>query len=312
MSDESDSAEVPRKFGTVAIVGRPNAGKSTLLNAILKQKVSIVSDKPQTTRNRIVGIHTEDRGQIMFLDTPGIHKPLHRMNVRMMDHVTSSFSEADVVLAIVDAKERFGHGDQFVLDLIRRHKDERAARVLALNKMDLLEKTKLLPLMGQYGETGLFDDIVPISAARAENIDSLLTVLFSKLPEGDVRYGPDEFTTQPERFWAAEIVREKLLRETRDELPYTTAVTVERWEEDPERELLSIFVTIFVERDAQKSIVIGKGGSMLKKIGSDARKDLERTIGKKIYLDLHVAVRGGWREDEHFLGELEWPLRGSE
>lgn len=312
MSDEIGKEDAgTKKFGTVAIVGRPNAGKSTLLNAILKQKVSIVSDKPQTTRNRIVGIHTEDRGQILFLDTPGIHKPLHRMNVRMMDHVTSSFAEADVVLAIVDAKERFGHGDQFVLDLIKRHQDERAVRVLALNKIDLLEKTKLFPLMQQYGATNLFDDIVPISAARDDGIDSLLSVLFAKLPEGESRYGADEYTTQPERFWAAEIVREKVLRETRDELPYTTAVTVERWEEDPDRELLSIFVTIFVERDAQKKIVIGKGGSLIKKIGTDARKDLEFTIGKKIYLDLHVAVRDGWREDEHFLGELEWPLRGS-
>lgn len=303
--------EPSKKFGTVAIIGRPNAGKSTLLNAILHQKVSIVSDKPQTTRNRIVGIHTEERGQIVFLDTPGIHKPLHRMNVRMMDHVISSFSEADVILAIVDAKEKFGHGDQYVLELLKRHHEEGAVRMLALNKIDLLDKTRLLPLMQQYGATNLFDEIVPISAAREEGIDNLLSVLFARLPEGEPRYGADEFTTQPERFWAAEIVREKLLRETRDELPYTTAVTVERWEEDPDRELVSIFVTIFVERDAQKKIVIGKGGSLLKKIGTDARKDLERTIGKKIYLDLHVAVRGGWREDERFLGELEWPLRGS-
>lgn len=300
-----------KKFGTVAIIGRPNAGKSTLLNQILKQKVSIVSDKPQTTRNRIVGIHTDERGQILFLDTPGIHKPLHRLNKRMMDHVTSSFSEADVILAIVDASEKFGGGDQFVLDMLKRESVVGTTRLLALNKIDLLEKTKLLPLMQKYGETQIFDEIIPISAARNEGVDHLVTVLFSKLSEGEARFGAEEFTTQPQRFWVAEVIREKVLRETREELPYTTAVAVERWEEDPERDLTSIFATIYVERDAQKKIVIGKSGSMIKKIGTEARKDIEQSIGTKVFLDLHVSVRTGWREDDHFLGELEWPLRGA-
>lgn len=303
------TGESSKKFGTVAIIGRPNAGKSTLLNQILKQKVSIVSDKPQTTRNRIVGIHTDERGQIIFLDTPGIHKPLHRLNKRMMDHVTSSFSEADVILAIVDVTEKFGGGDQFVLDMLRRETVSDAKRLLALNKIDRLEKTRLLPLMQKYGETGIFDEIIPISAARNEGVDALVSVLFSRLEEGDPRYDADEFTTQPQRFWAAEIIREKVLRETRDELPYTTAVAIEKWDEDEERKLTSIYATIYVERDAQKKIVIGKGGAMIKKIGTEARKDIEESIGSKVFLDLHVSVRTGWREDEHFLGELEWPLR---
>ena len=300
-----DAGAPAKKFGVVAIVGRPNAGKSTLLNRILGQKVAIVSNKPQTTRNRIVGILNEDRGQIAFLDTPGIHKPLHKLNVRMMDHVRTSLTEADVLAVVIDASEPFGRGDQFVLDMLAAQKNRRVA---ILNKIDLLKKNKLLPLMQQYSETGLFDDIVPVGAASGDGVPELLEIFFKNLPEGPAQYPAEDFTTQPERFFAAELVREKLLRHTAEELPYTTAVSVERWEDETEKNLIKIYATIFVERETQKPIVIGKHGSMIKTIGTEAREELEAILGAKVFLDLHVAVHERWREDERFLGELEWPL----
>jgi GTP-binding protein Era len=295
------------KSGIVALVGRPNAGKSTLLNRILGHKVSIVSAKPQTTRNRIVGILNDpERGQIAFLDTPGIHKPLHKLNVRMMDHVRSSLSEADVVATIVDASEPFGRGDQYVLDML---KEETAKRFVILNKIDLLKKQKLLPIMQQYGATSLFDEIVPVSAATGDGVERLVDLFFANMPEGEPSYSQQDYTTQPERFFAAEIVREKVLEHTAEELPYTTAVSVDRWEEDEEKNLIRIWATIVVERESQKPIVIGKQGAMAKQIGTEARQELEATLGAKVFLDLHVAVHERWREDERFLGELEWPLR---
>lgn len=307
MSDENPSIT---RFGITAFVGRPNAGKSTLLNQILGQKVSIVSPKPQTTRNRIVGILNEKRGQIAFLDTPGIHKPLHRLNVRMMDHVRSALSEADVIALIIDATEPFGKGDQFVIDMLREEKSVNpdAKRVVLLNKVDLLKKHKLLPLMAQYTDFGIFDDVIPISAATGDGIEQLTDYLFANVNEGPARYPTEDYTTQPERFLAAELVREKVLAHTSDELPYTTAVNVDRFEEDEETQMVSIWATIFVERDSQKGIVVGKQGAMIRRIGTEARQDLERILGTKVYLDLHVAVHQGWREDERFLGELEWPL----
>ena len=299
------------KFGVIALVGRPNAGKSTLLNRLLGQKVSIVSAKPQTTRNRIVGILNDERGQIALLDTPGIHKPLHRLNVRMMDHVRSSLSEADVIALIVDATEQFGRGDQFVIDLLRQEKEHNpeAKRVALLNKIDLLKKHKLLPLMEQYHGFGIFDEIVPISASKGEGTEELMELLFRNVPEGDPRYPTEDYTTQPERFLAAELVREKVLTHTSEELPYTTAVNVERFEEDEETGMISIWATIYVERASQKGIVVGKQGAMIKRIGTEARQELESILGARVFLDLHVAVHEGWREDERFLGELEWPLQ---
>lgn len=298
------------RFGIVALAGRPNAGKSTLLNRILGQKVSIVSAKPQTTRNRIVGILNEPRGQIAFLDTPGIHKPLHKLNVRMMEAVRASLSEADVVALIVDAAEPFGRGDQYALDLVRDA--AKGKRVAILNKIDLLRKHKLLPLIEKYDSTKLFDEIVPISATTGDGVAVLVDLLFRTLQPGEPLYSAEDYTTQPERFFAAEIIREKLLAHTSEELPYTTAVSVDRWEEDEEGELLNIYATIVVERESQKPIVIGKGGAMIKRIGSEARQELETILGTHIFLDLHVAVHEQWREDERFLGELEWPLRGTE
>jgi GTP-binding protein Era len=293
-------------FGIVAIVGRPNAGKSTLLNRILGHKVSIVSSKPQTTRNRIVGILNDpERGQIAFLDTPGIHKPLHKLNVRMMDHVRSSIGEADVVVMIVDVTEPFGRGDQFVLDMLR---GESAKRFAILNKIDLMKKQKLLPIMEHYAGTELFEEIVPVSAATGDGVKELVDLLFANVQPGEPAYPLEDYTTQPERFFAAEIIREKLLAHTKEELPFTTAVSVDRWEEDEEKNLIKIYATIVVERESQKPIIIGKQGAMAKQIGTEARQELEATLGAKVFLDLHVAVHERWREDERFLGDLEWPL----
>jgi GTP-binding protein Era len=299
------------RFGIVALTGRPNAGKSTLLNRILGHKVSIVSPKPQTTRNRIVGILNDPRGQMAFLDTPGIHRPLHKLNVRMMDHVRSSLTEADVIALIVDATEEFGKGDQFVIDLLRQEKEQNpdAKRFVLLNKIDLLKKHKLLPLMERYHAFGIFDEIIPISAATGEGVDALIELLFKTVAPGEALYPKEDYTTQPERFFAAEIVREKVLQHTSEELPYTTAVSVERFEEDEETNFITIYATIFVERDSQKPIVIGRQGSMIKRIGTEARTELEAILGAKVFLDLHVSVHERWREDERFLGELEWPLR---
>jgi len=303
------TARKPR-FGVVSFVGRPNAGKSTLLNRILGTKVSIVSAKPQTTRNRIVGILNDQRGQIAFLDTPGIHRPLHKLNVRMMDHVRSSLSEGDVIALIIDATEPFGKGDQYVIDLLRKEREMNpdAKRIVLLNKIDLLKKHKLLPLMEQYHGFGIFDEIVPISASTGEGIEELVALLFETVKPGEALYPKEDYTTQPERFFAAEIVREKVLQHTSDEMPYTTAVSVDRFEEDDEKNLIKIYATIVVERDSQKSIVIGKQGTMIKRIGTEARQDLESILGTKVFLDLHVGVHERWREDERFLGELEWPL----
>ncbi len=310
MLTETPRPPAPPRFGITALVGRPNAGKSTLINRILGHKVSIVSNKPQTTRNRIVGILNDARGQIAFLDTPGIHKPLHRLNVRMMDHVRSALSEADVLALIVDATEPFGRGDQFVIDMLRQEKEQTpdTKRVVLLNKIDLLKKHKLLPLMEQYHAFSLFDDIVPISASTGEGVDRLTDLLFATVPEGVPRYPVEDYTTQPERFFAAELVREKILHHTSDELPYTIAVNVDRFEEDAESGMISIWATIFVERDSQKGIIVGRQGAMIKRIGTEARVELETILATKVFLDLRVSVHARWREDERFLGELEWPL----
>jgi GTP-binding protein Era len=291
----------------VALIGRPNAGKSTLLNRVLGHKVSAVSDKPQTTRNRILGIYTEERGQIVFLDTPGVHKPLHRMNKRMMDHVRSAFEESDALALMIDSSEQFGHGDEYVLDMVTSNPLPET-KMVVLNKIDLIRKDKLLPLMQRYSGYEGFDHIVPVSAKTGDGVDQLLDLLFDALPEGERRFDAEQFTTQPERFYAAEMIREKLLHHTEQELPYTTAVRVDRWEEVEDRDLIRIWATIIVERATQKGIVIGRAGKKIKTIGTEARLDLEAILGVKIFLDLHVIVKEGWREDERLLGELEWPL----
>ncbi len=286
------------KSGFVALIGRPNAGKSTLLNRLVGQKLAIVSDKPQTTRNRIVGVRRYEGGEIVFIDTPGIHRPLHRLNVRMMDAAIDTLRDVDVVVAVVDASEPSGAGDRFLMDIVRK---VQVPRVLALNKVDRADKAALLPRMAAYAEEVGFADIVPVSALTGEQVDRLEQVLLSHLPEGEPTYPEDYLTDQPERFFVAELVREQVLQQTRDELPFSTAVVVDRFEEGP---LLKLYCSILVERDSQKPILIGRGGAAIKAIGTAAREELERFFDTKVFLDLHVKVREGWREDERTLDEL--------
>jgi GTP-binding protein Era len=290
------------KAGFVSLVGRPNAGKSTLLNRLVGTKLAIVSDKPQTTRTRILGVRNYPDAQIVFLDTPGIHRPLHRMNVRMVDAAVETLREVDVVVLVVDASERTGGGDRHVQALVDGVK---TPVVLALNKVDLVRKPALLPLIEGYGRGGRFAAIVPVSAQTGENVDRLERVLIDALPEGERLYPDDYLTDKPERFFAAEIVREKLLQFTRSELPFSTAVIVDRFEEPAgDRPILRLYCTILVDRESQKAIVVGRGGDMIKRIGTAAREDLERFFESRVYLDLHVRVRADWREDDQVLREL--------
>jgi GTP-binding protein Era len=290
------------KAGFVSFVGRPNAGKSTLLNRLVGTKLAIVSDKPQTTRNRILGVKNQPDAQIVYVDTPGIHRPLHRMNVRMVDIAVQSMREVDLVALVVDITEPTGKGDRFVLDLI---KDAAAPVVLVLNKIDLIKKMKLLPMIARYAEFDRFAEIVPVSAAKGDNVDRLERVFIDRLPEGEPLYPQDYLTDQPERFFAAEIVREKLLQFTHAEIPFASAVVIERFEEPVgPRGLLRLHCTIVVDRESQKPIVVGRGGDMIKKIGTAAREELERFFETRVFLDLHVRVRTDWREDEGVLTDI--------
>jgi GTP-binding protein Era len=290
------------KFGLVSFIGRPNAGKSTLLNRLVGTKLAIVSDKPQTTRTRIPGVRNYPDAQVVFLDTPGIHRPLHRMNRQMVDTAVDTFREVDVLGLVVDASEPGGKGDKFVVEMI---KDVTAPVVLILNKIDLMKKTRLLPILERYGKDGRFADIVPISAATGDNVDRLERVILDLLPEGEARFPADYLTDQPERFFAAEIVREKLLQFTHAEIPFSSAVVIDRFEEPTaERALLRLFCTIVVDRESQKPIVVGRGGDMIKRIGTAAREELERFFATRVYLDLHVRVKSEWREDDGVLNEI--------
>jgi GTPase len=290
------------KSGTVALVGRPNAGKSTLMNRLLEEKLAIVSDKPQTTRHRIVGILSGERGQMVFYDTPGIHRPLHRLNRQMVRYALDAMNDADVSCLLVDAAEKFGKGDAYVLDLAGKAKEP---RVLVLNKADRVKKPNLLPRMEQYGKTGLFQEIVPISAQTGENCDRLLDVLWSLLPEGEPLFDPELLTIHPERFLVTERIREKVLELTTDELPFSTAVVLERWEEAPESGLLKIYASILVDRPGQKGIVVGRQGQMIKAIGTAARLDLEDYLGRRVYLELNVRLEPDWREDQALLAQID-------
>lgn len=304
------------KSGFVALVGRPNAGKSTLLNRLVGQKLAIVSDKPQTTRNRIVGVRTYFKpsgaqdlktadGQIVYLDTPGIHKPLHRLNVRMVDAAMDTLSEVDVVALVVDASEPPGGGDRFLLDVVKRSK---TPKVLVLNKIDLVDKPSLLPRLASYQEEG-FEELVPVSALSGENVDRLEQILLERLPEGDAIYPDDYLTDQPERFFVAELVREQVLQQTRDELPFSTAVVVDKFEEADAKGVMKFYCTILVERETQKPILVGRAGSRIKAIGTAARKELEAFFDARVFLDLHVKVKESWRDDERLLDSLGLPSK---
>jgi GTPase len=295
------------RAGYVSIIGRPNAGKSTLLNRLVGEKIAIVSDKPQTTRTRILGTKNYPGGQIAFVDTPGIHRPLHRMNVRMVDAAVESLREVDTVMLVHDASSRAGSGDEYVSRLLN---DVKVPVVLVLNKIDVVDKSRLLPIIDQMRRWHAFTDIVPVSAQTGDGVEHLEHVLLEKMPEGEALYPDDYLTDQPERAIVSETVREKVLHNTRDELPFSTAVAIDSFEE-PDRPggLLRVYCTILVETESQKPIVIGRAGSMIKKIGTEARKDLEAFFQCKVYLDLRVKVKPDWRDDERVLDDLGLPRK---
>jgi GTP-binding protein Era len=287
------------KSGFASIIGRPNSGKSTLLNRLVGEKVSIVTEKPQTTRHVVRGILTRPEGQITFLDTPGVHKPIHRMNEHMMKSVRGAMADVDVILFIVDSSASFGRGDEFTLDLL---KPIATRKILLVNKIDRIEKKDLLPMIDRYSKLASFEEILPISARTGENVDQLIELVFKYLPEGPMFYPADQISDQHERTIAAEMIREKLILLTEEEMPYSTAVVIDRFEES--EKIYRIFASIFVERDSQKAIVIGKAGQKLKEIGIEARKDLESFFEKKIFLELHVKVKKNWRDDVDTLRSL--------
>ena len=291
------------RSGFVSILGRPNAGKSTLLNRLIGTKIAIVSDKPQTTRTSIQGVLTRPDAQIVFLDTPGIHESDSLINKRMMDTVREALDERDLLLFLVDVSRRFGEEDRHAVDLLKR---TNAPAILVLNKTDLLGKDKraVLPLIDQYRALRDFAEYVPVSALSGDGIDVLRDAIVTRLPEGPAYFPADHITDQPERFLAAELIREKVLDATRQEVPHATAVSVDSWEQTAR--LIRIYATIYVERAGQKAIVIGAQGQMLKQIGTLARQEMERLFGKKIYLDLHIKVQTAWREKPAFLAALDW------
>jgi GTPase len=288
--------------GFVSLVGRPNTGKSTLLNALVGQKVAIVADKPQTTRTAIQGVLTLPDAQIVFVDTPGIHKAKSMLNKRLMDTVRASIEERDLLVFVADATRPPVEEDRRAIDMLRK---TGAPALLVLNKIDLVrDKGRLLPLLEQYKTMGDFVDYIPISATRRDGLDMLRQAIIERLPEGPAYFPEDYVTDQPERFLAAELIREKVLQATHQEVPHSVAVTVDKWEESPR--LTKIFATIRVEREGQKAIVIGTKGAMLKRIGTLARQEMEKLLAVKIYLDLHVRLQPHWREKAAFLNTLDW------
>jgi GTPase len=298
---ETSERKEKYKSGFVAIVGRPNAGKSTLINRLVGQKVAIVTSKPQTTRNRIQGIVTRPEGQIVFIDTPGLHSPDSALGRQMMHEVAAALEGIDVLLLMVDASRTLPHADDFLLDRAKRFHGK---TILALNKVDGLPKEKLLPLIEAYRKAFEYAAIVPISALKGSGCEELVDEIFRLLPEGEPYFPEDQVTDQPERFLAAEIVREKAIQSMYHEVPYALSVKVEKYEDLPK--LLRIEATMNVERDSQKKILIGRKGEMLKKIGTQARKELEELLDKKIYLGLFVKVVPDWRENPHAVRELDW------
>lgn len=295
------------RSGFVSIIGRPNAGKSTLLNALVGEKVAIVTHKAQTTRNRILGMVNvkakkgRPGGQIIFIDTPGVHKPDSQLSKRMMQEVHDALEGRDLLLLIVDATQRFGTGDEFVLEMVKKA----GGKVfLLLNKIDLLKKEELLPLIDSYQQKYPFKEIIPLSATKKNGLELLLDKVLNELKEGPRYFPADQITDQPERFVVSELIREKLLMTTSQEVPYSTAVVIDQYQE--EKKLTRISATIYCEREGQKAIIIGKGGAMLKKVGSAARFEIERLLGTKVFLELFVKVVPDWRSSRRFVDDLDW------
>jgi GTP-binding protein Era len=297
------------KVGYVALIGRPNVGKSTLLNQILGQKVAIISDKPQTTRTSILGIRTTEKGQIIFLDNPGIHRPLHKLNKRMMNFVYSSLETSDLICLLIDARLKFGHGDEFVLETLKKTS---TPILLLINKVDIIKKEKILLLIDKYKDLFPFKEIIPISALKGTNVDVLEDRIYELLPKQEKMYSDEEISIQSQRFLLSEIIREKVLHHVREELPFTTAVYIDliedrppSREDSPQEERKYIKATIFVEKDNHRKIIIGRRGSLVKTIGIEARKEIEDVIKAKIYLDLHIKVKERWRDSAKVLDLIE-------
>lgn len=280
------------KSGFISIIGRPNVGKSTFLNHVVGQKIAIMSDKPQTTRNKVQGVVTTEDSQMIYIDTPGIHKPKHRLGDFMVKVAKNTLSEVDIILFMVNATEKIGPGDRFIIDLLENTKKP---VFLVINKIDLVHPDELLEIIVTYQSEYQFAEVVPISALNGNNTENLLSTLKKYLPEGPKYYPEDQVTDHPERFIISEFIREKVLHATREEIPHSVAVAIEKIERDEERDMINVMATIIVERDSQKGIVIGKQGSVLKKVGTEARKDIERLLGSKVFLELWVKVKKDWR-----------------
>jgi GTP-binding protein Era len=301
------------KVGYVALIGRPNVGKSTLLNYMLGEKIAIISDKPQTTRTSILGIKTTPKGQIIFVDNPGIHKPLHNLNKRMMSFVYSSLETADLVCLLIDATQKFGHGDEFALEILKKTS---TPIILLINKVDIVRKEKILLIIDKYRELMDFREIIPISALRGANVDVLEEKIYDNLPESEKIFKDDETSIQSQRFLISEIIREKLLSHVEQELPWATATYIDSIEDQEESALDGkatekkrtrqvIRATIFVEKESHRRIIIGRQGRMIKTIGTEARKELEKILGTHVYLDLWVKIKEKWRDKADVLDLIE-------
>jgi len=282
----------PFKSGFISIIGRPNVGKSTYLNRVIGQKIAIMSDKPQTTRNKVQGVLTTNDSQMVFIDTPGIHKPKHKLGDFMMKIAINTLKEVDLIVFMINAEEGFGRGDEFIIEKL---KGVTTPVFLVINKIDQVQPDQLFPLIEQYKDKYDFAEIVPISALEGNNVDRLLDQIKSYLPEGPQYYPADQITDHPERFIVSELIREKALHLTREEIPHSIAVLIDKMEDKSDQEIIHVMATIIVERDSQKGIVIGKQGKMLKEIGQRARLDIENLLGSKVFLELWVKVQKDWR-----------------
>ncbi|NMO94824.1 GTPase Era [Paenibacillus lemnae] len=288
------------KSGFIAIIGRPNVGKSTLMNQVIGQKIAIMSDKPQTTRNKIHGVYTTDHSQIVFLDTPGIHKRQSKLGDYMNQTALGTLGEVEAILFLIDASEGFGGGDRFIAEQL---KNVQTPVILVMNKIDKIEPEALLPLIDEYRKLHDFAEIIPVSASLGNNVSTLLNQLQNYLPPGPQYYPEDQVTDHPEQFVCAELIREKILHMTREEIPHSIAVTIEDMKVE-KNGTVHISAVIFVERDSQKGIIIGKQGSLLKEVGKQARHDIQRLLGSKIFLELWVKVKKDWRNQERVLRDL--------
>lgn len=288
----NETTKATHKSGFISIIGRPNVGKSTFLNKVIGQKIAIMSDKPQTTRNKVQGVLTLNDAQLIFIDTPGIHKPKHKLGDFMMKVATNTLKEVDLVLFMVNAEEGFGRGEEFILEKLH---DVKTPVFLVVNKIDQVHPDQLLPIIESYMEKYPFEEIVPISALQGNNVDTLLEQIKNKMPEGPQFYPADQITDHPERFIVSELIREKALHLTREEIPHSLAVVVEKMSSRDDKKMVDVMATIIVERDSQKGIIIGKQGKMLKEIGKRARADIEHLLGSKVYLELWVKVQKDWR-----------------